>query len=551
MELLKNPFFALGATLRDNKRRIMDLAEEKSLVSDEAAVRNARAMLSNPRRRLAAEIGWLPGVGPKRISKTISILKREPAKIRRLRFLPSLARANLLADGLIGVVEQLPKHQVARWIVELADAHDKIEAERTVTLLNEERLVAGFPAISDPQIVDAELQDRRQHYRQAIKRALNQLSTPSLVKVVTIAVNQATDNGDSHAPILIDDLVDSYEVEAQGFFETETKNIKNLVQDVRSAVERDDGQEHIRRLVSQLEDVVKNWDRVAQPIQVSARSRGTSHGMSHEIAGEIRSLAIDLFNEHGLLDISKKLTELLQEVFAEVDSLAEQSEEDATTLDKIAKQRSQFLAEMEARAEAWNREITYEADVGLMLKNKLRISPDGVQWKGSKIPLEEIKRLRWGGTRHSVNGIPTGTTYIIFVGGERGSTTIELRNQRIYSEFVERLWKTAGVRLLTEMLKGLRAGKRYRFGTAIFTDYGVVLERRKFFSANEAVPCKWTDVVIGNNAGTFYIAKKDEKKVAVEFPYQEMDNVHILESAMRVFLKSSSSRLSDLLDKSN
>lgn len=549
MELLENPFFSLDATLRDNRRCIMDLAEEKSLVSDEAAVRNARAMLSNPRRRLAAEIGWLPGVGPKRISKAISILKREPAKIRRLRFLPSLARANLLADGLIGVVEQVPKHQVARWIVELADAHDKIEVEQTVTLLNEERLVAGFPAISDPQIVDAELQDRRQHYRQAIKRALDQLSTPSLVKIVTIAVNQATDNGDSHAPILIDDLVDSYEVDAQEFFETETKNIEVLVQGVRSAVERDDGQEHIRRLVSQLEDVVKNWDRVAQPIQVSARSRGTNHGMSHEIAGEIRSLAIDLFNEHGLLDISKRLTELLQEVFAEVDRLSEQSDEDATTLDKIAKQRSQFLAEMEARAEAWNREITYEADVGLMLKNKLRISPDGVQWKGSKIPLEEIKRLRWGGTRHSVNGIPTGTTYNIFVGGERGSTTIELRNQQIYSQFVERLWKTAGVRLLTEMLKGLRAGKRYRFGTTVVTDYGVVLERRKLFSANEAVPCKWTDVVIGNGAGTFYIAKKNEQKVAGEFPYQEMDNVHILEAAMRVFSKSASSRLSDLLDK--
>ena len=551
MELLENPFFALGATLRDDKRRILDLAEEKSLVSDEALVRDARAMLSNPRRRLAAEIGWLPGVSPKRISKAISILTREPSKIRRLRFLPSLARANLLADGLIGVVEQLPKHQVARWIVELADAHHKIEAEHTVTLLNEERLVAGFPVISDSQFVEAELQDRRQHYRQAIKRALDQLPAPSLVEIVTIAVNQATNNGDSHAPILIDDLVDSFEVDAQGFFETETKNITNLVQVVRSAVERNDGREHIRRLVSQLEDVVKNWDRVAQPIQVSARSRGTRHGMSHEIAGEIRSLAIDLFNEHGLLDISKRLTELLQEVFAEVDRLAEQSEEDATNLDELAKQRSQFLAEMEARAEAWNREITYEADVGLMLKSKLRISPDGVQWKGSKIPLEEIKRLRWGGTRHSINGIPTGTTYNIFVGGERGSTTIDLRNQQIYSEFVERIWKTAGVRLLTEMLKGLRAGKRYKFGTAIVTDYGVVLERRKLFSANEAVPCKWTDVVIGNNAGTFYIAKKDEKKVAAEFPYQEMDNVHILEAAMRVFWKSASSRLSDLLDKEN
>ena len=551
MELLTNPFFTLGATMRDDRRRIMDLAEEKSLVSDEADVRDAMAVLTNPRRRLAAEIGWLPGLGPKRISDAISILEREPAKLRGLGNLPSLARANLLADGLIRVVEQLPKREVARWIVEVADVHDDIEAEQTATLLNEERSVAGFPAISDLQIVDAELQSRRQYYRQAIKRALDQLPALSLVEVVTIAVDEATDNGDSQAPILIDDLVDSFEVEAQGFFETETKNIAVLVQGVRSAVERDEGHEHIGRLVSKLEEVVKNWDRVAQPIQVSARSRGTSHGLSHEIAGEIRSLAVNLINEHGLLDISKRLTALQQEVFAEVDRVVEQSEEDATALDKIAEQRSQFLAEMEARAESWKREITYEADVGVMFKDKLRISPDGVQWKGSKIPLEEIKRVRWGGTRHSVNGIPTGTTYNIFVEGERGGTTIELRKQQIYSEFVDRLWKTAGVRLLTEMLKGLRAGKRYRFGTAIVTDYGVELERRKLFSANERVPCKWTDLVIGNGDGTFYIAKKDAKKVVVELPYQEMDNVHILEVALRVFWKSTSPRLSDLLDKAN
>ena len=450
MELLTNPFFTLGATMRDDKRRIMDLAEEKSLVCDEAAVGDARRVLTHPRLRLAAEIGWLPGLGPKRISKAISILERKPAKVRGLSNLPSLARANLLADGLMRVVEQLPKREVARWIVELADAHDDIEAGQTVTLLNEERSVAAFPAISDLQSVDAELQGRRQYYKKAIKRALDQLPARSLIDVVTRALDEATDNGDSQAPILIDDLVDSFEVEAQGFLETETKNIAVLVQGVRSAAERDEGHKHIGSLVSQLEEVVKNWDRVAQPIQVSARHRGTSHGLSHEVAREIRSVAVDLFNEHGLLDISKRLTALQQEVFAEVDKVVEQSEEDAAALDEIAEQRSQLLAKMEARAESWNREITYEAHVGVMFKDKLRISPDGVQWKGSKIPLEEIKRVRWGGTRHSVNGIPTGTTYNIFVGGERGGTTIELRKQQIYSEFVDRLWKTAGVRLLTE-----------------------------------------------------------------------------------------------------
>ena len=185
--------------------------------------------------------------------------------------------------------------------------------------------------------------------------------------------------------------------------------------------------------------------------------------------GEIRSLAVELFNEHGLLDVSKRLTAVQQEVFAEVDRVVEQLKEDASVLDEIAEQRTQFLAEMEARADSWQREITYEAHIGVVFKSKLRISPDGVQWKDSKVRLEEIKRVRWGGTSDSA----TGTTYYIFVGGERGSMWIELRKQQIYLEFVDRLWKTVGVRLLTEMLEGLRAGKRYRFGAAEVTDNGV------------------------------------------------------------------------------
>ncbi len=363
-----------------------------------------------------------------------------------------------------------------------------------------------------------------------------------------MAVDQVTDNGSNGAPILIDDLVDSFEIEAQEFLDKEKKNIATLVQGLRKAVE---DEERIGLLVGQLEKVVKNWDTVAQPIQVSARSRGRSHNLSHEVAREIRSLAVDLFNEHGLLDLSRRLTALQQEVFAEVDQVLEQSEEDAEALDEIAEQRTQLLSKMEARAETWKHEITYEADVGVMSKDKLRISPEGVQWKGARFPLEEIRRIRWGGTRHTVNGIPTGTTYNIFVGSERGGTTINLRKKQVYSEFVVRLWKTVGVRLLTDMLKGLRDGKQYRFGTAVVTDHGVELERRHLFAANERVPCKWTDLVIDNGAGTFYIAKKDEEKVAVELSYQDMDNVHILEAAMRVFWKNASCRLSDLLEQTH
>lgn len=551
MELSKNPFFTLGATMRDDRRRILELAEEKSLFSDESLVREAKVTLTNPRKRLAAEMGWLPGLGPKRIAEALSVLEQNPVAIQEQGNLPDLARANLLADALVRSVGSMSLGDVAEWIIQLARAHDALGAEETVILLNEERAVAGFPPITDPQSTDVELQSRRQYFRQAIKAALDQLPAASLVEVVTLAVDRVTENGSIHAPILIDDLVDSFEVEAQEFLEKETKNIAALIQKVREAAEAGVGEEKVSHLIDTLGKVVKNWDTVAQPIQISARSRGLSHDLSHEVADEIRGLAVELFNEHDLLDLSKRLTALQQEVFAEVDKVVEQSEEDALALDEIAEQRTQLLEEMQARAESWRSEITYEADVGVLFKESLRISPDGVQWKGTRIPLEEIKRVRWGGTQHSVNGIPTGTTFNIFVGGDKVGTNIELKKQQIYSEFVERLWKTAGVRLLTEMLERLRAGERYEFGTAVVDDHGVELERRHLLAANERVFCNWTDLVIGNGAGTFYIAKKDDKKVAVELPYQDMDNVHILEAAMRVFWKKASPRLSDLLNQSH
>ena len=335
MDLLTNPFLTLGATMHDNRRRIMALAEERSLVSDEAteaAVNDAKAVLIHPRRRLTAEIGWLPGLVPERILEIIAMLKQDPAKVRSLVDLPSLARANLLGAGLTPVVEQLSKEEVVKWILEIAHVHDATAAEPTMTLLNKERSMAGFPAIADLQVVNAELRSQRQYYGQVLKEALNRLPFRSLVDVVTITVDEATNHGEHQAPILIDDLVDGFELKVQEFFEVETEKIQIMVERIQRAGENDESYGHISRLASQLEDIVKNWDWVAQPIQVSARSRGTDHDLSHRILFKIKNLALDLFDKHHLLAIPWKLTVLQQEVFAEITSVVEQSEEDATTL---------------------------------------------------------------------------------------------------------------------------------------------------------------------------------------------------------------------------
>jgi len=340
MDLLTNPFLRLGATMGDNRGRIMALAGEKSLAADEAtaaAVRDAKAVLIHPKRRLKAEIGYLPGLETQLVSEMIATVQQDPITIRNLAHLPSLARANLLAAGLIRVAGRLTKDEIAQWIFALAHGHEAIAARPTVTLLNKER-AAGFPAVTDLQTVDAELRSRRQYYGQAMKQALNLLPSSLLVEVVTMAVDQATNHGNDLAPILIDDLVDGFEVEAQGFFEKETNTIRILIQRIQQAAKREEAS-RMNRLVLQLENVVKNWDRVAQPIQVSVRSRGTKHDLSDHVAGEVRSLAIDLFNNHDLLDISRRLTAFQQVVFAEMDSVVERLRQDATALNEIAQGR--------------------------------------------------------------------------------------------------------------------------------------------------------------------------------------------------------------------
>ena len=325
--------------------------------------------------------------------------------------------------------------------------------------------------------------------------------------------------------------------------------IEALVEKLRAAVDAKSPDLTLAPMVDQLIQVVKNWDIATQPIQGSAKSRRVSHRASYRVASCVRNLAVDLFNKHGHLDFSRQLIDMLQEMFAADDELAERIAQDTRTLDEIAEERAHLIEVAKKRAEGWRREITYEANVGTAFKSKLRISPDGIEWKGDRWALDSITRIRWGGTRHSVNSIPTGTTYTIVFGNASGSASIELKTEDIYTNFIDRLWRAVGVRLLTEHLEGWREGRKYRFGSAVVSDHGVELERKGLFSSNERVFCRWSELEIWNDAGVFCIGKKEDRKPAVSFSYQYEDNIHVLEAAIRMFWEHSGDKLSDLLDE--
>jgi len=540
--LHQSAFALLGATTRDDRRRIVKLAEEKSLELDHDVCQKARSDLTNPRTRLSAEIAWLPGVSPRKASQLVENLLHDPMAVREESGLPTLAHLNLLAAAFEAVDSEHDAEDLASFIQEVAYLVDEIDPEDVLRDINEDRAVSGFPEVRALDQIEAELAERKRYYRSAIKDALDRLPPTTLVQVMTDTVEGVTLGGEDHAPELIDDLVDSYEVETQGFLQKEAENVHKLIKAARDSA--NSGEAAVKPYVDKLDAVARNWDKVAQPIQLSAKARGIDHEASRDLAYEIRSLAIDLFNTHDMLTQAQRLTGLLQELFAELPEVSERVEQDADALADIFHERKQAVA----RRDEWAREITYRAEIGVMFKDTLSISPDGISWKGQSFSLDSITRVRWGGVRHSVNGVPTGTTYTIAFGDKRSEAVVELKKEDIYSKFIEKLWRAVCVRLLGEMLEALKDGRDLYFGDALLHDDGITLVRHKFLGANERVRCTWGQVQIWNADGSFCIGSKDDKKTNVGISYIHVANTHILEQLIRMaFKKPGMRRLSDLL----
>src|ERR1700674_1234730 len=96
MNLLNNPFFCLGVSTRDNNQKILVAAEEQSLLIDSDVCMNAKAILTNPRQRIAAEISWLPGLAPGRTLDVIKQIADDPSElVRSINNYNPLVRCNI------------------------------------------------------------------------------------------------------------------------------------------------------------------------------------------------------------------------------------------------------------------------------------------------------------------------------------------------------------------------------------------------------------------------------------------------------------------------
>ena len=364
---------------------------------------------------------------------------------------------------------------------------------------------------------------------------------------MTRIVDDATVNGEIQASSMLEDLVDDYKLHTQNFLEQEFEKIRKLIEIIQNRAE--EGKDTISPLINKLLEITRNWDNVAQPIQLSMKSRGLDEPLSSKVANTIRSLSIELTNDYGYVELSQQISEVIKELFAELPEIVEKVEEDIDTLDDLFSQIQESKDKREIEERQFQESLNYSVEIGILMKDKLSISSKGITWKDKTYSLESITRVSWGATRHSINGIPTGTTYTISFGDDRSISTVETKRGTVYEEVIDRLWKTAGMIIITKLLKDFKNSQGLTFSNATIWDDGITLIKPGgWFSSDEKKKFGWSEIEIYSSNGNLIIQSIKDKTFIASISYQDVYNTHFLEQLIRMKFKDVNVRkLSDLL----
>jgi hypothetical protein len=524
---------------------LLTLADEAGLVQEPAAVSKARADLTNPRQRLKAELRWFPGLAPNRAEKVAKAAAFGVPEPRVLVGAPPLATINALVSGLTSscALGWPPARQDLLALVEgIAVTIDQVTPPDVLQRVNEDRSIAGFPLIDGIEILEAELHEWREEVRLALANVLRAYTVGDRHLVLHDAIVKGTDHGARHGPALVHELADALELDFTELSSPREEQVATEMEVLRRMASSGVPEEKVTHQVRWLELALKSWDAIAQPLQLSAQARGREHSDSQRLAGDLRMLAIHLHNEHGMTMASERITRVSQEVFAELVRTAERANDDLRSLEQLLNQRR----EQRANREEWERSITYEGVIGLVFKERIAVSPDGVRHKDTCIKLTDVTRVRWGGTRHSLNGIPTGTTYTVLVGNPHSVISFECRDQQAFTGFTGALWQAVGFRLSVELANRLREGERIQFGTCWVEDGSITLVKDRLFRKGEVRRFSWAEVSIASHGGSFHIAAVVDSGFSVSLGYLTHDNTHILEGLMRILWKQGGDALSGI-----
>ena len=314
MEVNENAFDLLGVTPEDGIARINDAKDDKSWVDEpnESMYEAARETLTNPRKRLQAEVPWFLKNSNSAFSLMNEVQNCRGADIRLV------VQKIVALDG---------ENKQALQEESLNDIYTDIIISRKK---------AGISAdIEQADIEEALSQLLEEGAKAAIDTLLRKCSTQEAAQIGNVIAKEMIQPGIGKYPKKYGDcirfFIDLYNMKVQNELDTRSEKIQ---QDIEAA--------KVYTSVAQLSPLFQEiewFDYLAQPLQLYFEDQGQAdkQSQSEDIAGSLRKLSLFYHNERQLTELSIAVTEKAMQVFAENPKVLQQLQED----DEILKQQVQ------------------------------------------------------------------------------------------------------------------------------------------------------------------------------------------------------------------
>lgn len=314
MGVNENAFDLLGVTPEDGIARINDAKDDKSWVDEpnESMYEAARETLTNPRKRLQAEVPWFL----KNSNSAFSLMNEVQ---------------NCRGTDIRLVVQK---------IVALDDEYKQALQEESLNDIYTDIIIsrkkAGISAdIEQDDIEEALSQLLEEGAKAAIDTLLRKCSTQEAAQIGNVIAKEMIQPGIGKYPKKYGDcirfFIDLYNMKVQNELDARSEQIK---QDIEAA--------KVYTSVAQLSPLFQEiewFDYLAQPLQLYFEDQGQAdkQSQSEDIAGSLRKLSFFYHNERQLTELSIAVTEKAMQFFAENPKVLQQLQED----DEILKQQVQ------------------------------------------------------------------------------------------------------------------------------------------------------------------------------------------------------------------
>ena len=257
-------------------------------------------------------------------------------------------------------------------------------------------------------------------------------------------------------------------------------------------------------------------------------------------AMQLRSEAVDLANDHNdYQGALRKLNEALR--ITTDDEVVQKIKKDIQTVHGLIQQEQ---AEQQREIEE-DRASRLEIMIG---STRVRITPEEISCGNKSIRTKDVIGISWGISKHYTNGVRDSRSFSVSVVSSSTSLDIECTNHFWesdaevmvrYKQVIDKVWRTAGVRVLTELISSISRGEKVQIGPFSLEKRGIWIKKTKllFFSGEpELVP--WSNITWYGSNGQFVVESRGQSKLSGSMDYKNEYNAHILESFLD-FIKDS------------